>query len=144
MSPIIGMDVLIDEKGRLQTWRVVVSTLETPYRGKEFLMRLPSSLLYMTPPHDAVYGDLREIGNSPEEQFRAISDEFHEMGATQAYVASAHLRGNAVAMLAWHGISVIPMEVKFPDHGYLEDPYGIGGQAAHEIDRISRQLGVIP
>lgn len=141
MTPVIGMDVRIDDKGRLQPWRVVLATVERQGKYQEFLMRLPSGMKYMTPPYTPRNGDLTEIDGEPDERFQEVAAAVEAMGTSQVYAAAAHQEGVASTMLAWHGVTINPVDVKIPDHGYLDNPYGIGGESGHEIANIVETLG---
>lgn len=140
MKPIIGMDVRIDEKGRLQPWRVVLTTLDRPERQKEYLMRVPAGLRYLTELQDPQYGSIMAMPSEAGVQFKLLAERIDGMGASQVYAADAHLQGPASTMLAWHGISILPVKVEIEAGEELNDPFNIGGEAGHEIGTIVRYL----
>lgn len=140
MTPVIGMDVRIDEKGRLQPWRIVVTTLEKPRRYSEYLMRLPGGLKYLTPPNHHVHGYLMQLPAEAEKAVKVLSAQVLRMGVSSAYAASAHLNGVASELLAWNGVNIIPVDVHMPHDATLDDPFGIGEESGHEIANIVRNL----
>lgn len=140
MTPILGFDIRIDEKGRLQPWRVVLTTLERRHQHRETLMALPSSQRYLTPPNHLVHGDLTEIGTNAHDALASVSAQIHAMGRTTVHVDSTHVTGVAASLLAWNGINLAPVDVDMPHDATLDDPYAIGGEAGHEIANIIKHL----
>jgi len=140
MTPVIGMDVRIDERGRLQPWRVVVTSAEKPTEPVEYVMRLPSGMRYLTPPNHHVHGDLTELPETAADQMRRVATSVTAMGTNTAYAASAHIDGMASHLLAWHGVNLEPVDVDMPHDATLDDPYGIGEESGHEIAHIIKHL----
>lgn len=140
MTPIVGMDVRIDEKGRLQPWRIVLTTLECRLEHRELLMALPPNQRYLTPPNHHVHGDLTELPTRAEDAIGDLSRIILGMGANAAYVDSSHTSGMAASLFAWHGVNLLPVDVDMPHDATLDDPYSIGGEAGHEIANIIKHL----
>lgn len=137
-TPLIGMDVRMDEEGRIQPWRVVIANGSRPWEHYEYLVRLPAGMLYMTEPYNLVHGDLTELDETLEPQVAKMVERLRAMGASGIRMSSSRLDTTVERMLAWNGFEATGYDIDVPFDDVLEDPYSIGGEAGHDIANLAR------
>lgn len=136
--PLVGMDVRMDEEGRVQPWRVVIANGARPWEHYEYLIRLPDGLLYMTEPYNLVHGDLTELEETLEPQVGRMVERLRAMGATRLRLSASRMETTVERMLAWNGFGTTGHDIDVPFDDVLDDPYSIGGEAGHDIANLAR------
>lgn len=132
---IIGLDCHLASDGLFHPWRMVVAKNSDPFDRLSIVMRLPHSLRYVGMPRHHLYGDLTRIPRNSVEAANDVSRWLLAYNEDEVLANSLHKGGPAEAILSWHGISMTYADVD--DRTYGEgDPYGIGGDAGHEITRL--------
>jgi hypothetical protein len=137
-APVIGMDVRMDEKGRIQPWRVVVANGWRPWEHYEYLIRLPEGLLYMTQPFNLLHGDLTLLEHRLEPQVAKIAERLRAMRATSVLMSSSRMDTTVERLLTWHGFTTVGHDIDMPFDDVFDDPYSIGGEAGHDIANVVR------
>lgn len=140
-KPMLGMDMKIDARGVVQPWRAVLAFKNEMTKSHEFLMRLPDDTKYMTPPGDVAHGAFTQLPHTVEDQAIAIAELLRSRGKDSVLTNDWPVENTLLAALARHGITFEQLKVAFPDHNYLDNPWGIGGAAAHEIANLDDEEG---
>lgn len=135
--PAIGVELNIDSNGASHIWRAVLAFPDDYTAATEHLVRMRHPGPYLFSPIHPLAGDLTEYESTPEEQADAISDALKERGYDTVVGPEVLAQNHFAELLEARGISVRGIEIDIPSDLHLDDPFGIGGAAGHEIAHLA-------
>ena len=135
--PAIGLDIRQSAFGYFRPFRALVAFPGECYLATEFLMQLPK-MEYRRPTSCPRFGDLFKLPKSLEDQAVSIINLIRGRGFNAVTMAADHKGMPLHREFVEAGIEVEFLDVHFPKDNTCDDPFGLDGEAAHEIAHLAK------